>query len=88
MSTLVPVRHLLTVAEAARRLRLSEKTVRRRIRAGELPALRLGDGRAPLRVSADELDAWIAERRTESAVGSGSSADHASSAVGTDRCVG
>jgi excisionase family DNA binding protein len=37
---------LLTIAEVARQLRCSEPTVRRRIRNGELAAVRIGDGRA------------------------------------------
>jgi excisionase family DNA binding protein len=41
---------LLTVAEVAKLVRCSEPTVRRRIRAGELAAVRIGDGRA-IRVS-------------------------------------
>jgi excisionase family DNA binding protein len=43
-------REYLTVAEVAERLRCSEPTVRRRIRAGDLAAVRLGEGRA-IRVS-------------------------------------
>jgi excisionase family DNA binding protein len=43
-------REYLTVAEVAEELRCSEPTVRRRIRAGELAAVRLGEGRA-IRVS-------------------------------------
>jgi excisionase family DNA binding protein len=37
---------LLTVAEVAELVRCSEPTVRRRIRAGDLAAVRIGDGRA------------------------------------------
>jgi excisionase family DNA binding protein len=50
---------LLTVAEVAERLRCSEPTVRRRIRDGELPAHRLGEGRSALRVRENELEAWL-----------------------------
>jgi excisionase family DNA binding protein len=51
---------LLTVAEAADWARLSERTVRRRIAAGDLAAVRLGSSpRAPIRVPADELEAWL-----------------------------
>jgi excisionase family DNA binding protein len=39
-----PVAELISVGEAARRLRVSERTVRRRAHAGRLPARRL-DGR-------------------------------------------
>lgn len=52
--------HLLTVHEAAERLGQHEETVRRKIREGTIPALRLGHGpRAPIRVDEDELDAWL-----------------------------
>ena len=52
--------NLLTVAETARRLRQSEVTVRRKIADGSLPALKIGTGpRAPIRVDAAELEAWI-----------------------------
>lgn len=44
---------LLTVAEAARRLRVSEETIRRRVDDGTLAAVRLGSVR---RVFASELD--------------------------------
>lgn len=51
---------LLRVSEVAARLRCSPEVVRRKIRSGELPGLRLGSGRrAPLRVPADELEAWL-----------------------------
>ena len=51
---------LLTVAETALRLRQSEEVVRRKIRQGTIPALRLGDGpRAPVRVSSRELEEWL-----------------------------
>jgi excisionase family DNA binding protein len=55
---------LLTVAEVARRLRQSERTVRDKIHSGQLPAVKIGTGpRAPLRVSTAELEAWIARSR-------------------------
>ena len=51
---------LLTVDETARMLGVSPATVRRRIRAGEIPALKLGRGpAAPVRVDADELREWL-----------------------------
>jgi excisionase family DNA binding protein len=51
---------LLTVAEAAGWARLSERTVRRRIATGELPAVKLGTGpRAPLRIDPAELAAFV-----------------------------
>jgi excisionase family DNA binding protein len=51
---------LLTVHEVAGQIGQSEQTVRRKIRAGELAAVRLGRGpRAPLRVPADYLRTWL-----------------------------
>jgi len=59
-TTHVPARPLLTVPEVADRLRVSVKTVRRRIESGELPAVRIGTGiRAPVRVDGDALDALL-----------------------------
>jgi excisionase family DNA binding protein len=60
MSTLAPPqRQFLTVREVATLLRLDEKTVRRRIRAGVIPALRTGGPRSALRVDARELEQWL-----------------------------
>jgi excisionase family DNA binding protein len=59
---------LLTVAEAAGLARLSEKTVRRRIATGELPAVRLGAGpRAPLRIDPAELAAFVGSHPADEA---------------------
>jgi hypothetical protein len=53
----------MTVAEAAADMRVSDETLRRAIRAGA-PHDRIGcGGKAPIRVSADELRAWFAEQR-------------------------
>jgi excisionase family DNA binding protein len=54
---IVQERPLLTVREAADRLRCSEKTVRRLIRRGELPALRVG--RTSLRIDEAELKRYL-----------------------------
>lgn len=84
MSTLAPDRPLLTVAAVAERLNLSEKTVRRLIGAELLPgALRIGGS---VRVDPDALEEWLAGKA--SAVGSSSSTEHASSAVGSRSSVG
>ncbi len=57
---------LLRVPEVAERLRCTPEVVRRKIRTGELTGLRLGSGRrAPLRVPANELDAWLESRHVE-----------------------
>ena len=50
---------LLTVAEAAERLRVSKPTIYRRIGDGTLPAVRLGNAFGPLRILEDELEAWL-----------------------------
>jgi excisionase family DNA binding protein len=51
---------LLTIDEAAHALRQSRETVYRRIRSGELPAVRIGCGpRAPIRISSFELACWL-----------------------------
>ena len=51
---------LLTVGEVALRLRQSERTVRDKIAAGVLPAIKIGSGpRAPIRIRADELEHWL-----------------------------
>jgi len=54
-------RTLLTKKTVAEILDTSEKTVDRRIRAGELPAIR--DGRI-VRVHPDDLERYIAARRS------------------------
>jgi excisionase family DNA binding protein len=59
MSSSVLNRELLTVRQVAAELRLSEKTVRRLIASGELPAFRLGRKGASVRVDRDELEAWL-----------------------------
>jgi excisionase family DNA binding protein len=51
---------LLTVGEVALALRQSERTVRDKIAAGTLRAIRIGDGpRAPIRITAAELENWL-----------------------------
>jgi excisionase family DNA binding protein len=59
MGTDVRTPQLLTVREVADRLKLSEKSVRRRIASGELPAVRLGGRGTQLRVDERELEAFI-----------------------------
>ena len=59
MSTAASVAsEFLTVSEVARRLRVHEATIYRRVSAGEIPALRLGE-HGPLRIPADEFEAWL-----------------------------
>lgn len=56
MTTTVPGRQLLTVAEAAQRLRVSEKSVRRLLASGLLPGLRVG---RQIRIDPAELESWL-----------------------------
>jgi excisionase family DNA binding protein len=57
---------LLTVAEVAERLRVTEITVYRKIRNGQLPAHRLaGNGRGSLRIAESELHDWLDDNRVE-----------------------
>jgi excisionase family DNA binding protein len=55
--------NLLTVRETAALLKQSERSVRRKVHNGQIPALRLGAGTGPLRIPADELSSWLEEHR-------------------------
>jgi excisionase family DNA binding protein len=49
----------LAVAEVARRLQQTERTVRDKIASGQLAAVKIGTGpRAPIRVDPAELETW------------------------------
>jgi len=51
---------LLKLPDAARRANVSVATMRRRVLAGDVPAVRLGPSdRHPIRVPADALEAWL-----------------------------
>jgi excisionase family DNA binding protein len=63
MTMIVEKPRWLTVNETARRLDLHEITVRRKIRAGEIPALQLGGPGCALRVMEADLRSWLAEHR-------------------------
>ncbi len=52
----------LTVAQIAERLQISQETVRRWIRDGQLPVLELGGFKAGYRIREDDLAAFIDER--------------------------
>jgi excisionase family DNA binding protein len=54
-----PAEKMLTVAEVAMRCHCSAHTIRRRIAAGELPAIRLGGPGTALRVPAAALNTWL-----------------------------
>jgi excisionase family DNA binding protein len=55
----------LTIREVATELRLSERQVRRLIALGKLPAIRLGDPGASVRVDRAELEEWLYAERGE-----------------------
>jgi excisionase family DNA binding protein len=59
MTGLVSPPRWLTVKETARRLGLHEITVRRKIAAGDVPAMQLGGRGCALRVLEDELERWL-----------------------------
>jgi excisionase family DNA binding protein len=59
MTTKVASSPLLTVAEVATRLRVSERTVRRLIAADLLPSIQLNGPRSPIRISERELHEWL-----------------------------
>lgn len=59
------MRRLLTVNDVAERVALSPLTIRRRIRSGEITAIKLGEGeRAPVRISEQQLQSWLSSRTT------------------------
>jgi excisionase family DNA binding protein len=49
----------LSVKEVAFRLGIHEQSVRRKIAAGEIPALQLGGPGCALRILEDELERWL-----------------------------
>jgi excisionase family DNA binding protein len=49
----------LTIPEAAELLRVSTWTIRRYIANDQIPAVQLGGKGKPVRVPADELEAWL-----------------------------
>lgn len=55
-------REWMTVAEIADQLRVSEETVRRWVRAGELPALNIGGPKAGYRIRAADLEKFFQGR--------------------------
>jgi excisionase family DNA binding protein len=51
---------LLTVHEAAALAGVSRQTIWRRVRAGELPAVRVGrNPHSPVRIDPDAFDSWL-----------------------------
>ena len=57
-------RPLLSTGAAARLAACHEATIRRAVRSGDLPAVRLGQ-RGNLRIAADELERWLRPALTE-----------------------
>jgi excisionase family DNA binding protein len=55
---------LLTVEEAAERLRFSTETIRRMLRDGRLRGIRMGERRAGWRIAERDLAAFIQNRIT------------------------
>ncbi len=53
---------LLTIAEVAEAMKVSEKTVRRLIKRGDLPAFQLGE-RGQLRIDENELHRYVESQR-------------------------
>lgn len=53
---------LLTIPEVAEAMKVSEKTVRRLIKRGDLPAFKVGD-RGQLRVEEQDLERYIVSQR-------------------------
>ena len=63
-----PSSEYLTVAEVAHELRCSEPTIRRRIRSGDLAAVKLGAApNSAVRVSRDAVCDWLERRATSTA---------------------
>jgi excisionase family DNA binding protein len=54
---------MLTVAEVAKRLSVSRNTVYQLVQRGDLVAHRVGLGRGAVRVTPEELDAFLARSR-------------------------
>lgn len=55
---------LLTAGEVAERLRVSEQTVRRWLRAGRMRGSMIGGTRAGYRIPESEVDRFLAQSRT------------------------
>jgi excisionase family DNA binding protein len=54
-----PAPSLMTVAQAARLANVAVVTIYRRIHAGEIEAIRVGDGRGPIRVPREPFVRWL-----------------------------
>jgi excisionase family DNA binding protein len=56
---------LMSVKEVAHVLGQHPDTIYRKVQAGELPAVRLGHGRAALRIPRAEFEAWLYSKETK-----------------------
>ena len=74
---------LLRVTDVAKRLNVSSVTVYRRIWEGNLPAFRIGDGSAALRVDADELERWLHRSQSSRPLGAKAARNPAAREPGT-----
>ena len=54
---------LMRVPEVAHILGQHPETTYRKVRAGEIPAVRLGPGRSAIRIPSDALDAWLKKEK-------------------------
>lgn len=50
---------MLTIAEVAERLKVSDSCVRRLVDAGDIPSIRVGLGRGRIRVTEEDLDLYL-----------------------------
>ena len=61
---------LMTRKEAAEKLRIGLRTLDRRLASGEIQCFRLGNGpRAPVRISAAQLDSYLQEAHARNGKG-------------------
>jgi excisionase family DNA binding protein len=49
----------LTIRETAHRLCVSPATIYRRVHAGEIPAVRVGEASGPIRIVEREFEEWL-----------------------------
>ena len=54
---------LMRVKEVASELDQHQATIYRKVHAGQIPAVRLGEGRAAIRIRRGELELWLRENR-------------------------
>ena len=57
--------HLLTIAEVAERLRIGRTTAYQLVQQGKIAAHRIGAGRGAIRISEEDLNAYLASCREQ-----------------------